>query len=665
MVTMLSGDDTAVRRVRFFGEGDMASGLHAQRVAEIAEHFDPAGTPPDITDAIELHHVQMYLERGLVPRAYTEEQTKRAKDRAPELGSAIARFFSTIDDGTVATVVAGVDREYHVALIDLLGRNKAFERCDASTMLPALAAAGVRLGTLLTSRKLVRAYDAEVRDELRAEPRNAEHLIRKYLQDDVRDDIHLPPSFTTTDGRELMASYVESPDANLNYVGLVEFAPVSHLSGVDAKLKLKARRRKAQLTEELFKHTTGIRTGCEVIISDTQEEPVNAKLDGMFSRFSYSRRWLDGTTDFPSVLNNFQHLLRFADRECLLTLPSYPSDLGVLERHIGLRGRTDYHFGIAFSSTDTNSLLQTQMMHGYLRSKEIDLEEVISWFFAEYLVEEFDAPNFSFTPSGSGASYLQKVRHLFAEMESVANQFSLYVQDGELDRELLAMTSDQVRYKNIPTLLEGKYLYATHQDEVVVILNLLFSDQSLLNYINEDLQDDNAALLLIRNHIAYTDFEDYQKEGIDHLLGFGVLQDTGTRVRIANDEQFLILNALWATEAASYFHLSQAGRAQADAMVERGWVTQGSTLLTDAEGQYFNYFLNNVDFSNGPQLRNKYLHGSQAAADGEDAHFSVYLIALRLILALVIKMNDDFCLAAHEGVIAAGDAKATSPAPTD
>ena len=54
-----------------------------------------------------------------------------------------------------------------------------------------------------------------------------------------------------------------------------------------------------------------------------------------------------------------------------------------------------------------------------------------------------------------------------------------------------------------------------------------------------------------------------------------------------------------------------------------------------------------VDFSNGPQLRNKYLHGSQANAEGEDAHFRIYLIALRLILALVVKMNDDFCLAAQ------------------
>lgn len=55
-----------------------------------------------------------------------------------------------------------------------------------------------------------------------------------------------------------------------------------------------------------------------------------------------------------------------------------------------------------------------------------------------------------------------------------------------------------------------------------------------------------------------------------------------------------------------------------------------------------------MDFSNGPQLRNKYLHGAQANGDGENAHYSTYITALRLTVALVIEINDDFCLAASE-----------------
>jgi hypothetical protein len=45
----------------------------------------------------------------------------------------------------------------------------------------------------------------------------------------------------------------------------------------------------------------------------------------------------------------------------------------------------------------------------------------------------------------------------------------------------------------------------------------------------------------------------------------------------------------------------------------------------------------------------------QANADGEDAHFRIYLIALRLVVALVVKRNDDFCLVAPEAVVAGPD----------
>lgn len=647
----MSEQEAALRRVRFYGVHDLATGWHVPRVVELAERFDPKNAPTSTVDILELHNVQQYLEHGFLPNAYTEEERNQAKARIPQIRSAVARFFSAIDNTNFAALVAGVSHGYHGDLLDLLGRNKAFERCDAATVLPALAAAGVHLGDLLASKRLVQTYDAEMREELRASPRGAEHLIRKYLQDDVREEIHLPPSFTPVDARELLESYVNSEDANPNYVGLIATAKGNPLAGIDAKLKLRAKRRNDEMTAKFFDENEGFKTGCEVGLSTTQDEPVVFEMDTsgeLISRYSYSSRWLEETCDNPSILNNFLHLFDFVDRQALLVLPSYPAHLGVMERFMGTTGKTEYKVGAAFRAIDMSTLLQMRMYHYFLESKNIDLEQVISWFFEEYLVEEFGASNFSFTPSGSGTSYLQKVRHLFAEMESVANQFTLFVEDGELDRDLLAMGSEQVRYKEMPSLLDGKYVYPSENEEIAGILHLLFSDQSTLNYINENLKADNAVGLLLKNQVAYTDFEDYQKPSVDHLIKLGVLEDTGTRVQLVNVEQILILKALFITQAASYYRLSDAGRTEADAMVARGWATRRASLLTEAEGKYFNYFLNKVDFSNGPELRNKYLHGSQANADGEDAHFHTYITALRLTMALVIKLNDDFCLAERE-----------------
>lgn len=265
---------------------------------------------------------------------------------------------------------------------------------------------------MLASKKLVEAYDTELLDELRASPRGAEHVIRKHLQADLREEVHLPSSLTPAGARELLEQYIDSDDANANYIGLIATAKDTPQAGVDAKLKLRAKRRSEEITAAFFVQNKGLKTGCDVSISDTQEEPVTSEIDttdGWMARYTYSRRWLEETCDNPSILNNFQHLFGFADLQALLVLPSYPAQLGVMERIIGTPGKHEYKVGAEFNAADMRTMLQTRLYHYFLDSKDLELERVIAWFFEEYLAEEFGAKGFSFTTSDRRAPYLQRV----------------------------------------------------------------------------------------------------------------------------------------------------------------------------------------------------------------------------------------------------------------
>lgn len=642
--------DMEERRVRFYGVHDLAAGVHASRAAELAAGLDPGIGLASVMDALELHNVQKYLEHRLLPISCSDDEVEQLVGQIPHIRSAVARYFTSIDDENIAVLLSEVGYEFHGDLLDLLGRNKVFERCDSSTVLTALKAARVRLSRMLANRNIVSAYDTDLRDELLAEPRNAEILARKYLERDARVKVYLPRSFTSEDARNLMERYISYDEANSNYLRLISTAKDNPQAGIDAKLRLQAKRRDEDLTAKFFEQNAGYKTGSEVSVSMDQDEPALSEVDtsdGSVWRHTYSQRWLEETTDNPSILNNFQHLFGFIDNQVLLTLPSYYAHLGVMERIMGVSGSTEYKTGVAFQAVDASSLLQTHMYRLFLESQDISIEDVIAWFFEKYLVEEFEAANFSFSPSGGDTSYLQRVRHLFAEMESIANQFGVFVEDGYLDRDLLTMGSDQVRYKELPSLLHGKYVYPVEDQEIIGVLHLLFSDQSPLNYIEEELQGSTAVELLLRNVVSYTDFHDYQQASIDHLIRLGVLQDTGERIQFRSLGQLMVLSALFNTQAANYYRLSPAARLEVDDLVEKGWLTRQSSLLTKAEADYFNYFLNRVEFSNGPNLRNRYLHGSQAHADGEEAHFNTYIIVLRLLIALVIKMNDDFCMAAE------------------
>jgi hypothetical protein len=644
----MSGEGDDLRRVKFYGPGDLAAGYFAQRAAEIALAFDPDVPLTEITDVLELHNVEQYVANSVFPRSLTQAQRDQVRAAGPAIRGAVAKFFGGINASNFDAVVRGVAHEYRSDLLELLSRAKAFDRCDADIVLPSLKSVGVQLGDLLAIRGLVHAYDRHIRDEILLADRNAEHLVRKYVEQGARRAIHLPPSFTPTDSRDLLERYIESADANLNYVRLIAEAKDHVEAGIDARLRLRALRRAEVLNAEVFAAGEGFKTGVELSVADDQDEPVLSEVDhsdGWVQRLTYGRQWLEQTLDFASILNNFQHLFEFVDRHVILSFPAYPAAFGVMERVMGLRGVAEYKVGAAFRQADAISLLQTHMYRQFLATHDIELEDVIAWFCDTYLIEEFGAHGFTFHPSAAGATNLQKVRHLFAEMESVVKQYAIYVEDGEVDRDLLTLDSEQVRYKQIPSLLEGKYVYSSGAQEIERILGLLFSDQSSLAYIDESLKADNCVSLLAGNQVAYAAFRDYQKPLIDSLLDAGLLVDLGHRVHFAEPEQLLVLNTLFRTQAANYHHLSPAGRAAVDVMVEKGWVLRRSSLLTDAEADYFNYFLNRVDFSNGPNLRNRYLHGSQQGTDDSE-HLKSYVIGLRLMVALLIKINDEFIVAA-------------------
>jgi len=637
-------DDQFTPRLRFYGAGDLATYWQIHRAAEVVEGFDPAAPPDEVNGILELHNARLFVEAGFIPRDVIEDDRKTLIAAAKRIRRTVAQWFNALEDDNLADMLTEVDWQYHEHLLDLLASLGVFGRCSATAMLTALDRANIHIGDMLTSKRLVENYGMTIRERLLAEPDQAELVVRHHLEGRRKNETFLPASFTPADSRELMEAYIDSIEPNPNYLKLIADAPIDSKSGVDAKLVVKAKRRYDAMVEELFKTTPGIKTGCAVAVSSTQVEPVKATLNDMVIEYTFSQTWLEGTLDFPSVLNNFQFLFEFAPQDGLLTLPSFDSERRELELAMGINGAKDYRTGHIFNAKDHAILLQTVMYHRYLRTKDIDLEEVLRWYFEEHLIAEYGIAGFVFSPSSPTANYLERCRNLFAEMESVATQFGLLVNDGEIDHDVAAAGADLVRYRAIPSALEGKYVYATDHTEIRRILHVLFSDQSHLTYINEDIRGENAVDLLRRNKVSYESLHEYQQPLVDKLVEHGIVENAGDRIRLKDSDLFHVLQSLNDYEAVAYHHLNTRCRAHVDRMLDAGWLIRRSSLLTDAEAAYFNYNLNSVDFSNGPKLRNKYQHGIQPKGDGEAQHQQTYYSALRLMVALTIKINDEFWL---------------------
>jgi hypothetical protein len=67
-----------------------------------------------------------------------------------------------------------------------------------------------------------------------------------------------------------------------------------------------------------------------------------------------------------------------------------------------------------------------------------------------------------------------------------------------------------------------------------------------------------------------------------------------------------------------------------------------SSLFSKNEQDYFDYYLNKSKFTNGHDIRNRYLHGTNT---NDERQYEIdYHIILKLFAIIVIKINDDLCI---------------------
>ena len=78
-----------------------------------------------------------------------------------------------------------------------------------------------------------------------------------------------------------------------------------------------------------------------------------------------------------------------------------------------------------------------------------------------------------------------------------------------------------------------------------------------------------------------------------------------------------------------------------DNLVNSGFLRFQPTLLTSQEADFFSYILKNDKFTNGPALRNKYLHDQVVEKKNDNSQNGEYIQVLLIITLILFKIEDD------------------------
>ena len=631
-----------LNRVIFYSKNDGSSGHNLKMTEELLQNLSSIDSL-DINDLLELYHIKLYFDNDMFLNRWDESTIIKFKEIINQAFTVIKKFWLSISNENILEHVSSLEFSYRESFWKLVNDLNIYKKIDKEKMSVIIEKESFQIYNILTFKNIVTYFDKEIKAFLLKYPKAAELLLTRFEQDRSKDAViyFFPNCLTLSEKEDIINKYIDYKEANLNFIRLIEHSKDSNDLKFSAKTRLRAQKRSEQLNNEILEKGHSLPVGIQITLDNQQNEPVKFSNEGHIFQASYSKIFLDQQKSDTALFYLFKNLFEFINSHGLITLVSKESELNVFEKTF-MKSKNEYANGYAFQRKGILSDLQILSFELYLNQRSSSVEKTISSFIKDVLNSYFNVGMRLKFPT-SNLSYLEKIRVLTPEFEYFLKQYLVYVDEGQIDFELLEIDSNQLRFGDIKSLVECKYVYI-NDEKIVNIKYHFFSDQSTLYYV-EPYGDKYSNLfeLLTNEDIKLSDFKDYQKPLILHLISEEyLLIDSNHRIRFKDEIFISVIKDFQNNDVVCYWHYPDLTRKKLDEMVQSNLLKYESTLFSRYELNYFNYYLNKKEFTNGLDLRNKYLHGSNKTSEKQHEH--EYRILLKLIILAILKITDDLMI---------------------
>lgn len=631
-------------RVKYYSTNDLSAGFYLKRIEDIICNFVVEKKRVDINEIIELYNIQQFFHNRIYSIHWTKQQLNDYSEIVSDFSKVIGEFFSGINTDTIESMFDTIYYDYRNDFWKLIEKYKVYDKISVEQFRKIILNKHFILNDVLKCKNIVKKFSDEIITYMEKNPFCAEIILSYYLEKHDRniESLYFPVELSNEKKTLILDKYIASNSSNINYLKLIFESNSTNNLRLPDRLKLKAKRKYDEEIETLFKEGTGFEYGAKVSFSNKIDEEFKFETDdNRILSVLYSAKWIKENLDYPTLLNNFIYLFGYTDLQFRSLHVSRESQMSIIEKYLGIKGRKEYPTGIAFQQIQM--LAQLQMI-GYCNELEkynIFLEDIIKWFFCNYLEEEFNVKGFCFNKSSHTVSYLEKCRNIAAEFDNILKRFKIYCEDGEIDDELLHISTEHIFIKDIPSMLSNKYIYPCGND-YQTISNLLFSDQSIIHYLPKLSNNYNSFYCLLEKENVYYDmFEDYQIPSIDWLIDHNIIKIDNKKRIMPYWEKIKILNELYQHDVVCFSYMKKYQSIIME-LNKMGLVQFSSSLFSRPEQDYYNYLFNKSEFDNGLDIRNSYTHGTQRVDENQNKQD--YFIFLRIMILIVIKIKEEFCL---------------------
>ena len=637
----MSAKKTRIESIIFFSKEDGAWSYMLKK-SEILLNNVLNFSDLDLNSLIEFYHIKQYFDHEIFLPEWTNKQRTGYLDIAETAFRETRKRFLKLDSVSLIKVIYDLDYNNHKNFWYLFGYFETYKIIDRNNFSDSLTNFPSQIRHVLKFKQLVQFYNNEIRAFLLKYSKSAELLLSQFEEkhSGKESNYSFPKSLSDNDIHTIINSYLDAEEPNLNYVQL---ARNSKQLKLPPKILLKAKQTAKSLKDKHFTEENTTKFAVNGGLDMDQREPIIYDTSGTETRLMYGGAFFDTLTNDIELFSVFSNVFFYTNEQEQIDLFNKSSEVDSFER-IFMRSKNEYFTGIAFSRKDMLSIIQLELFNVYLNKKGRSIEELIDGFVQHFFREKFHMDNLIFKMPDANANSSDKIRLLAPEFEYLLKQYNSFVQEGEIDHELLQIDSSPIFYGNIPSLVPKKNIISNH-DSVTKIQNYFFELNGILSETENSNSPKNLFQQLMTENTIKSQLEDYKQDYVEHLVKEGLLNINNNGVIEVIDPMLVYITGILRINGSlSYWRQPLLIRSKIDLLLEEGILKSSCQLFTNEEASYINYYLNKKEFTNGHDLRNKYMHGSNNRT--LEIQKNDYRYFLRVVVLMLLKLKDDIELSA-------------------
>lgn len=627
-----------INRIKYYGDNDLANYLFwDERLPQISRLFADNALPEKSKDTFDLNDILELYNVGIGYSHFNDVAKGKYDSQYPFLSQAFhkaQRLFNSLDIGSMIEQYEHIELDYISDFWNALDKTKKYRQVSVSQFISLCSFPQIQEKTLdeiLRHKDIVNAFQTKLTKLLDDYPFSYRFIFNDYLNTDGMR-YYFPKEYTQKHMDEALTRFIRSASPSAQYLEMV----LSSDFPVSAEVKAEAKRKYEIIIHTISKDEETLRIPLKMRtdFSPKQRTPF-LDLSKDYNRifFSYSEDFVIGDMSNEHLLQNFYYPFYFCDPWNRIVAVSHEHDLRPFEYICQIPQKKHYPQSIYSTLAAYCSLLE-RMHH--------PLEDILEWFYNRYLPEGLGITGFDINLLRQNVGFNTRAEAVANCIEGIFYQYSCYVSKGSVDWDYIQYQPLKADYRKIPSLIKAKYFYGKGKP-FQSLTYLLFSDQSILRHAKVIKEECNCFYdLICQGTMHLDDFADHQSEPIQRLINKGYLYISGDGVLSwTNPYVIRVLRDLYHFDFCETAYYSQSSRnlEAIQFLQESDMILFGETLLSEQEGRYFNYYLNTISSSNGPQLRNLYAHGKVYGPKVN--HEYNYYVLLRLLVLLTMKIYDE------------------------